>query len=1207
MSAEIEPQSRVLRWFDTFLQEQNIRWILALGMLILLGSSLMLVTSHWESYDSHWRLGILLGYTAGVHFAGQVVYRSLGLRKTGTGLMALTVMLIPLSFHALRWMHPQEVLSTSTLLEHGFVWVALIANTVFASLAAKRLFDHFLRGTQPTFIAAYVVLCIAGCIVPALPVSWAPITALVLWAVFAVGATKVNRHVFWLTVEHRLPRIFGFFPIALLGLQFLTLFGISLVPHVSLPLIGVGVVLTAIPVLLTADALARVFLEVEGRLTRPLPWSIVLPMFIGLVLSATGVCLAATTFPETQALVPAAALSALTMGVVAYRTERRGFVWAMLAGMTLAYQSTPSFFRELTQQVIQQGAVAVQEPRLPLAFYGLTYLPLLMGLSVWAARRRNADDELFTPVVRQFVTGMGTLLLTASLSHPKAVFPVSIALSALFLTQAFLFRQVFLLVLAVGASLLACTGAMTFLQTVCGVTASTEAALTLWGLAATALLWPGRLIDRRALQWRPADMRTYAVSWCEVASLTVTSIAAAIWAIQTPNTNAWFLFAASGAVLLAILTTHALLRKQELWAAVALLFAVACPAALVLGLGWSPLAAITLAAALCAVLWVINSRFNVARISPALKIFQAPAAWLSECGLMAATLFVVWPVSIGTLVFALPFSAVGLTGITLLWNLHCAARSHRPWSCFAAWLSLMLAAGAAAISVFGVEAQVWLPALWTTQAVLGVFLVRPVAESTSVSVESNDAAAAVEQVEAISPWQGCVFLTLALFAYSSLFVFTLPMRVAAGIAFVGLILLAARRRSLEMRRMACLIANWQVLCVGFQCVAPQATSILKATHADCLHAALPCGLLAIIQATLWFKAAEQPTSKDSDSGLHDWVYGQRIVLKLLAIGALIISLSGPGFLTWFHHLLATAIFAFMANDCLRLVIRRNSVEHVWTAEAIIAACVGYLTWNGVISFGHGFGMFAVLGTGLLAWGIGSQASNSQRFAVLEHPLKLTGFWMPAATVLIGMGRHHWLMTPTWLGLNSLALMLAAGFYFWRGIEEQSKRWVVISAVVLNVALTMLWNELSWSDPQFFLIPLGLSVLGLVELIRRELPEQAVNPLRYAGALMILVSPTFHIVDGSWLHLFSLMAASVAMALLGMGMRIRALMYLGTGFLVADLLAMVIRGSVDHPSLLWISGIGLGMLVITLAAYCERHREHLLQRMRLVAAELDSWQ
>ena len=106
--------------------------------------------------------------------------------------------------------------------------------------------------------------------------------------------------------------------------------------------------------------------------------------------------------------------------------------------------------------------------------------------------------------------------------------------------------------------------------------------------------------------------------------------------------------------------------------------------------------------------------------------------------------------------------------------------------------------------------------------------------------------------------------------------------------------------------------------------------------------------------------------------------------------------------------------------------------------------------------------------------------------------------------------------------------------------------------------------------------------------------------------MILVSPTFHIVQGSWLHLFALMVTSVIVILVSMGLRIRALMYTGVAFLAADLAAMIIRGSVDRPILLWVAGIGLGASVLALGAICELKREQVLQRVRAVSAALGTW-
>jgi hypothetical protein len=90
-------------------------------------------------------------------------------------------------------------------------------------------------------------------------------------------------------------------------------------------------------------------------------------------------------------------------------------------------------------------------------------------------------------------------------------------------------------------------------------------------------------------------------------------------------------------------------------------------------------------------------------------------------------------------------------------------------------------------------------------------------------------------------------------------------------------------------------------------------------------------------------------------------------------------------------------------------------------------------------------------------------------------------------------------------------------------------------------------------------------------------------------------------------LLTLMVASVAIVLVSIGLRARALMYTGTAFLIADLMAIVVRGSVDRPNLLWIAGITLGGAVIALAAVAENHREALLQRVRLLAANIGDWE
>ena len=85
-----------------------------------------------------------------------------------------------------------------------------------------------------------------------------------------------------------------------------------------------------------------------------------------------------------------------------------------------------------------------------------------------------------------------------------------------------------------------------------------------------------------------------------------------------------------------------------------------------------------------------------------------------------------------------------------------------------------------------------------------------------------------------------------------------------------------------------------------------------------------------------------------------------------------------------------------------------------------------------------------------------------------------------------------------------------------------------------------------------------------------------------------------------------MIASLCVSLLAIGLRVRTLLYTGTAFLAADMVALVARGAIDQPNVLWIVGVVLGGAVITLGAICENHRETVLSRLRGMSAALETW-
>jgi hypothetical protein len=267
--------------------------------------------------------------------------------------------------------------------------------------------------------------------------------------------------------------------------------------------------------------------------------------------------------------------------------------------------------------------------------------------------------------------------------------------------------------------------------------------------------------------------------------------------------------------------------------------------------------------------------------------------------------------------------------------------------------------------------------------------------------------------------------------------------------------------------------------------------------------------------------------------------------------------------------------------------------------------LGVLAHHDVIPTDRGYAAIILALASFSLWGFAHVLGQTGRWAIARRPVEQMALAMPGLATLAALGSEFLLdHVPT--GVASGAVLLASAFWFWRGIEDKARHFTALAALHANVALALLWRDLSLSDPQLYLIPLGATILGLVETFRREIPERLRDPLRYLGALVILVSPITRMLDGQWMAYATLMLVSMVVILLAIGLRARAILYTGSAFLAGDLVAIVVRGCVDHPQMLWMTGIALGTAVVGLAAYCERRRDVILARIQTLSAALERW-
>lgn len=1209
MSSPIERRSPFLRLLDAFLQEENIKWMLGLGVCLLLSSSLRLVTLHWSEYTPAWKYLILLGYTGVVFGLGEFGYHRMGLRKTGTFLMSLTVLLIPISFLALHWVQPRADATFVDLLRPTGLTVLLGLNLACSAFAASRIFRHFLRTAQPTFLVSYLTLCLAGAIVPGLPKSWSLGLTVLLWAVFTAGTVKVNRHVFWLTEEHRLPRVFGFFPILLLGSQFAAVFCLGLVGNFAIPWLGLLCALVSLPILLTADAVAQVFQQRTGDLVRPLPWPISGPLALGTLLSLSGVILSMTGFPASTAVVPTATIAAVTMALVARRTSNAAFVWCMVICIAVMYQTSPIFFKDLVLQIRDQAASAVRESRLPYAFYGVTYAPLIALFSVASVLLNRRGGTLFATPLRTTATVLPCLLLGVSFTHPSAILPVNLLLCLIFAGQTVLFRRRSYAIPACLALLAAAYGVPQFALRVLVLEFSREASLMFWLAASGLLLIPGAKCDHwlRTLKGCTDASLPGSVDVCQFFSLISSIVGAIVWTFSispgltgTQFNTGWL----AGIVIAFLLAVHALRWLTPGLGELSVTFMTYAGMAWWTQGKWFTLNDVD---ALCLLLLAQWSLSYVLAARPATRLSRAfgPATYrVSLCGLSA----MLW-------LFAVQWmgqhvsheSLMRPTGILMLvWSLDAARRSGNVSLSGIAWTLVFVFVSSSLSAWMGPTAAApWWMLTWAVTGVTLLAIYHSAApRSLGQAVDDMDTTATLNPWQIwMSPLAVLIPTVLLLIAAGSLSHLGWPQRSAGLLSLAGLLATQRTRSQENLFGLSLLLLNWHLLAATLAVTSGHSGFVVEIMPADLAAHQLPLACLAALSLLASeSRRLRQWCASDELISVH------QIMLLAVTLGILGAALHFSTVGVWTASQIACASFCWSILGVIALwkAIRTQHTSWVWWSQAALVASIAYFAMAGVLHVTVPGIEFAVLIAGVLLWMAGRGTESAGRLAILSQPLQLSGFWIPLLVLPIALVRQSHDPETLWAGVNSLPLLGAATFYFWQSMLRRQLGTAILSAVLLNIACALLWKDLRWTDPQLFLMPIGISILGLTELMKREIPGQHHDRLRYVGSLMILVSPVYHIVTGSWLHILTLMIASVLLALLAIGVRVRSLLYVSTAFLLADLVALVARGSVDEPNVLWIAGVVLGGLIIALGAVCENHRETLLARLRSLAAELEQW-
>lgn len=320
-----------------------------------------------------------------------------------------------------------------------------------------------------------------------------------------------------------------------------------------------------------------------------------------------------------------------------------------------------------------------------------------------------------------------------------------------------------------------------------------------------------------------------------------------------------------------------------------------------------------------------------------------------------------------------------------------------------------------------------------------------------------------------------------------------------------------------------------------------------------------------------------------------------LAFRLVSLLELLLSMTCPPH----HHAEVVAVaLAALVQVLLGVVdAKADRPRGVWlaTLSVSLASISGQLLLGGEVGLTQSI-VALVLGVVASGLSVGTQSGPQVQRALQQ---------VAVAWPLLGVLAAPWASSPheTAALLTAVAVHAAVN-----GRLTETRLGAVISGLAFNAAVVTLWFGSGWGEPQYALVPVGLTGLVLVQLFRDELGVAWSARARAGAVALIYSAAAFRPLafDAPWL-LFLCVLLCVLGVGAGVALRIRSFVTLGTAFLVTTVVATLVRWGVREPRLGALFLSGLGLAVVAFMVLVTTKRTELLERYQRVRGALERWQ
>ncbi|MBS1152414.1 MAG: putative rane protein, partial [Myxococcaceae bacterium] len=211
------------------------------------------------------------------------------------------------------------------------------------------------------------------------------------------------------------------------------------------------------------------------------------------------------------------------------------------------------------------------------------------------------------------------------------------------------------------------------------------------------------------------------------------------------------------------------------------------------------------------------------------------------------------------------------------------------------------------------------------------------------------------------------------------------------------------------------------------------------------------------------------------------------------------------------------------------------------------------------------------------------------------------FWWPIA----GLTAAPW--NAPWT-LCLLLLAQSAHFAVVARTGSARRTAAMLSTLAFNGAMAFAFFASGQGSAEYLLIPFGLSLLVLLKVFEGDLAEGTRVKLRAAAVTLVYSAAafrplTFESTNALWLCV-GLCVVGVG---LGIMLKVRSYVYLGTAFMITTIVANLVRYGVREPRMGALFLSGLGLAVVAFMVLVTTRRSELLSRYQRARSLLQDWE